>query len=171
VRKALAAVVVMALLLVAAPAALAASVGLYSPAVRTVELEMPRDDAQGLTSWNVFGVSDKPSLGPEFDVTLTGVGGGIRYYLDGVDRGGVYLGGYAGLYWMSGKYSGSDTLARAVVLTAASGYKWKFSDFFIDMGARLSFPLSADTSSSYDAAAAFHEALGTQVQFGFGISF
>lgn len=172
VKKAVVAAVVLGLLLAAAPASLAAGLSVYPLGLPTIELEMPRNDWGSWASFNVYGISGQPRLGSEFDVSATALGGGVRYYLDGVARGGVYLGGYAGLYCLSGRYNSADTLARALLVTAASGYKWTFADFFVDVGARVSFPLVADEANNlYDAQKVFHQTFGTQVQVGVGISF
>lgn len=172
-KKVLGTTIVLALLLAAAPATLAATgIGFYPLDFPSVEVEMQRGDLGNMVTLNLFGMSGKPRPGNDFDVSATVLGGGMRYYLDGAGNG-VYLGGYAGLYWLSGKYGGQDTLARAVMLSAASGYKWTFGGgFFVDVGARLSFPLAAaEDNDLYNARQVLHDAFGTKLSIGVGYTF
>lgn len=171
-KRTLLAVAVTGLLLIVAPASLAAGISVSPIELPTIEVEMPRSDWGPWASFNVFGMSGRPRLGADFDVTVTALGAGTRYYLDGAANGGVYLGGYGGVYWLSGEYKGEDTLARALILSAASGYKWILDDFFFDIGARVSFPVSASESNDlYNAHGAFHDAFGTQLHLGVGLTF
>lgn len=172
-KRSLGTAAVLALLLVVAPGTLAAAgIGFYPVDFPTLEVETKRSGFGDTTTLNLFGMSGEPRLGSDFDVSATAVGAGFRHYLDHAGDG-VYLGGYAGIYWLSGKYTDQDTLARAVMLSAASGYKWTFGGgFFVDVGARLSFPLAADEANDlYDARQMLHDAFGTKLAIGVGYTF
>lgn len=171
-RKIAVTLFVMSLLLIVAPASLAASISVSTGDLPSMEVEIRRPDFGPWATVNVFGISGKPSLGGDFDVVATALGGGIRYYLDGAANGGVYLGGYAGVYWLNGTYKNEDTLGRALVVSAASGYKWMLGGFFLDLGARLSFPATAEEDRSlYNAPKVFHDAFGTLIEVSVGYSF
>ena len=98
------------------------------------------------------------------------MGAGIRYYVDGPGEG-VYLGAYVGIYWLSGEYRGQETLARAVI----------FRDVGIQVGAgrrflprrrrACTFPMSASQDGGqYNARQVLHDAFGTQLNIGFGVT-
>lgn len=173
-KKALGTAFVVALLLAAAAPATWAAAGMtfYPLDLSTVEVEMQqRQGVDEYSTVNVFGTSGKPRLGPEFDVNATALGAGIRYYVDGPGEG-VYLGAYVGIYWLSGEYRGQETLARAVIFSATSGYKWALGGgFYLDAGARLTFPMSASKDGGqYNARQVLHDAFGTQLNIGFGVT-
>lgn len=167
-------IIIITLLFAVAPTAFAAATVTVNPmGMPSIEFEIDRVYLGPLATLNVFGLSGKPSLGHDFDMNATGMGIGVRYYLDGTVHDGIYLGGYASVFWLNGDYKGQASLARALVLSAASGYKWNFGGgFFIDFGARVGFPMAAQEDDDlFNAAKVFDDAIGTQVLVGAGFVF
>lgn len=161
-------VVTLALLLIAAPAALAKSTITVNPlgllsGIGTVEFETQM--AQ-LGREKTF-VVQAASWNPGDKMRATGFSAGVRHYLDGRAHDRVYIGGYGGLIDVSGSVS-----ARILSVTGVAGYKWNFpSGLVVDAGAGMSIPLSTQPISSNATPERLVRVTGMNMYVGVGYTF
>lgn len=127
-------VVMLALVLLAAPAAMAKSaltidaVGLL---FRTLSMEFE-------TTIDALGRQTTLVVPLKFDQSTVGLGAGVRFYVDGIAHDGLYIGGYGGLFGLRGAEDGMTITQSPFHLTGIAGYKWWLDkSFVVDAGAGI----------------------------------
>ena len=148
-KRASVVVVLLALLLVAAPGAMAKSTVTVNPLgflVGAFSVEYETEIGRGPITLGVpvfYWSVDTEDL----KLTATAFGGGVRYYLEGVPHEGFYVGAYAVYASVSGKSGSANARATALGLTGAAGYKFTVRDnFVVDIGVGVGFPVSTNVT-------------------------
>lgn len=173
-KRASVVVVLLALLLVAAPGAMAKSTVTVNPLgflVGTFSVEYETEIGRGPITLGVpvfYWSVDTEDL----KLTATAFGGGVRYYLEGVPHEGFYVGAYAVYASVSGKSGSANARATALGLTGAAGYKFTVRDnFVVDIGVGVGFPVSTNVTEGDIKESQLGGAMGTSFSVGLGMAF
>lgn len=142
---------VLGLLLLAAPATMAKSTLMINP-LAALSKRIVVEFETGVAGW-----SRATTLGVIGSFRDGGVdlGAGVRYYMDGVAHDGLYFGGYGVLSGLQST-GNTGTASGAIGITGVAGYKWQLDNgLVLDAGASVGIASSAHSGINFGVGLAF----------------